>query len=82
MELNDTGGPFCMVIPLNFLEKSLNKRIQLLLKDGRLIEGKLNGFDNYMNMVLIDTDENHLEIKRKLGTVILRGNNVVSITPV
>lgn len=71
-----------MVIPLNFLEKSVSKRIQLLLKDGRLIEGNLNGFDNYMNMVLEDTEENHEDAKRKLGTVILRGNNVVSITPV
>ena len=35
----------------------------------------------YMNMVLDDTDENFEEKKRKLGTVILRGNNVVSITP-
>ena len=71
-----------MVIPLNFLEKSIDKKIMLLLKDGRMIEGKLTGFDNYMNMVLEDTEESHQEKKRKLGTVILRGNNVVSITPV
>ena len=71
-----------MVIPLNFLEKSINKKIMLLLKDGRMIEGKLTGFDNYMNMVLEDTEESYQEQKRKLGTVILRGNNVVSITPV
>jgi small nuclear ribonucleoprotein len=71
-----------MVIPLNFLEKSIDKKILLLLKDGRMIEGKLTGFDNYMNMVLEDTEESHQDKKRKLGTVILRGNNVVSITPV
>jgi small nuclear ribonucleoprotein len=71
-----------MVIPLNFLEKSIDKKIMLLLKDGRMIEGKLTGFDNYMNMVLEDTEESHQDKKRKLGTVILRGNNVVSITPV
>jgi small nuclear ribonucleoprotein len=71
-----------MVIPLNFLEKSIDKKIMLLLKDGRMIEGKLTGFDNYMNMVLEDTEESYQDKKRKLGTVILRGNNVVSITPV
>ncbi len=71
-----------MVIPLNFLEKSIDKKIMLLLKDGRMIEGKLTGFDNYMNMVLEDTEESHQDKKRKLGTVILRGNNVVSITPI
>ena len=71
-----------MVIPLNFMDKSINKKIMLVLKDGRHIEGKLSGFDNYMNMVLEDTEENYQEQKRKLGTIILRGNNVVSITPV
>ena len=71
-----------MVIPLNFMEKSINKKILLVLKDGRLIEGKLTGFDSYMNMVLEDTEENYQENKRKLGMIILRGNNVVSITPV
>ena len=70
-----------MVIPLNLMEKSISKKISLLLKDGRLIEGKLTGFDNYMNMVLEDTEESYQDQKRKLGTVILRGNNVVSITP-
>lgn len=70
-----------MVMPMALLEKSLNKRIVLLLKDNRLLEGKLVGFDDYMNMVLEDTEENFNESNRKLGTVILRGNNVVSITP-
>ena len=39
------------------------------------------GFDDYMNMVLEDTEEENKDVKRKLGTVILRGNNVVSIAP-
>ena len=74
-------GHLLMTNPLNLLEKSLQKTIMLVLKDGRMVEGKLTGFDTYMNMVLDDTDENFEQKKRKLGTVILRGNNVVSITP-
>ena len=70
-----------MVLPQNLLEKTLNKRVTLLLKDNRTLEGKLVGFDDYMNMVLEDTEEENKDIKRKLGTVILRGNNVVSISP-
>jgi small nuclear ribonucleoprotein len=70
-----------MVLPQNLLEKSLNKRVALLLKDNRVLEGKLVGFDDYMNMVLEDTEEENKDVKRKLGTVILRGNNVVSIAP-
>lgn len=71
-----------MPLPLTVLEKTLNKRISLLLKDNRLLEGKLIGFDDYMNMVLEDTEETASDKKRRLGLVILRGNNVVSISPI
>ena len=69
-----------MALPLDVLEKSLNQKLSLLLKDGRTIEGKLTGYDEYMNMVLDEVEENHEENKRRLGTIILRGNNVVSIS--
>jgi small nuclear ribonucleoprotein len=70
-----------MVMPLNVLEKSINKRISLLLKDNRILDGKLAGFDEYMNMVLEDTEETKDEQVRRIGTVVLRGNNVVTIVP-
>lgn len=71
-----------MTMPLNVLERSINKRIQLLLKDGRTLTGKLNGYDEYMNMVLEDTEETMNDQVRRLGIVVLRGNNVVTIVPV
>jgi len=71
-----------MVMPLALLEKSIDKRISLLLKDNRILEGKLKGYDDYMNMVLEETEERTPEQERRLGTVILRGNNVVSITAI
>ncbi|MFW3145392.1 MAG: LSM domain-containing protein [Thermoplasmatota archaeon] len=70
-----------MVMPQNLLEKSLDKQMIIKLKDGRLMTGKLVGYDEYMNMVLEGTEEENNDEKRRLGTVILRGNNVVSITP-
>jgi len=70
-----------MVMPLNVLEKSVNRRISLLLKDNRVLEGKLVGYDDYMNMVLEDTEDTKDEQVRRIGTVVLRGNNVVTITP-
>ncbi len=72
---------FKMVMPQNLLEKTLNKQVAIKLKDGRSMEGKLVGYDEYMNMVLEGTEEETKEEKRRLGTVILRGNNVVSISP-
>jgi small nuclear ribonucleoprotein len=70
-----------MVMPTKVLENSMNKKITLLLKDSRILEGKLVGFDDYMNMVLDDTEETFNEEVRRLGTIIIRGNNVVSISP-
>ena len=69
-----------MALPLDVLEKTINQKLSLLLKDGRVIEGTLTGYDEYMNMVLNDVEEIHDETKRRLGTIILRGNNVVSIS--
>ncbi len=69
-----------MTLPLKMLENFLNKRISLLLKDNRVLEGKLVGYDDYMNMVLEDTEEKTEEMTRRLGTVILRGNNVVRMS--
>jgi len=71
-----------MVMPQALLEKSIDKRISLLLKDGRMLEGKLTGFDEYMNMVLEETTESSASggEGRRLGVVVLRGNNVVSIS--
>lgn len=68
-----------MVLPMSVLEKSMNTKVSLLLKDNRVLDGKLVGYDEYMNMVLEDVEEQGKENVRRLGTVILRGNNVVSI---
>ena len=68
-------------MPLALLEKSMNKKVSLMLKDNRILEGKLTGYDEYMNMVIEETEERTAEQTRRLGMVILRGNNVVSISP-
>lgn len=70
-----------MALPLDVLERNINKKMALQLKDGRQIEGKLVGFDQYMNLVLEESEEKHQDTARRLGTVILRGNNVVTISP-
>ena len=69
-----------MVLPVGVLQKALNKKINVLLKDGRILEGKLTGFDDHLNLVLDDTMETtEDESQRRLGTIILRGNNVITI---
>lgn len=70
-----------MPLPLDVLEDHVDRDLTLRLKDGRVLEGTLTGFDQYMNLVLEDVEETHEDASRRLGTVILRGNNIVSVLP-
>ncbi len=66
-------------LPMKMLEENLNKKVSLLLKDNRMLEGTLAGYDEYMNMTLDNAEEDG-EVQRKLGKVVIRGSNVVRIT--
>lgn len=70
-----------MAMPLNILERQLNKSVVVTLKDGRTLDGKLTGFDEYMNMILEETEETKEDQVKRIGTIVLRGNNIVTIIP-
>ena len=64
------------------LEESLDKIVLVRLKDGRSLRGKLKGFDQHLNLVLEDAeDTTDAENVKKLGSIIVRGDNVVIISP-
>jgi small nuclear ribonucleoprotein len=68
--------------PLDALNKARNRKVVVELKGGRMYSGVLNAFDIHINVVLDQADE--LEggvVKRKLGTVFLRGDNIIMISP-
>jgi Small nuclear ribonucleoprotein, LSM family len=69
-----------MTVPLGVMQSLLQKNVSLLLKDNTVLEGVLQSYDEFMNVVLTDTEEITADTRRKLGTVILRGNNVVRIS--
>ena len=71
-----------MIMPMKMLESVLNKKVALLLKDNRTLEGSLIGYDEYMNLVLDDVEDKAQEVNRKLGVVIVRGSNVVRMVPI
>ena len=66
--------------PTHLLERVLQQRVTLVLKDSRQLTGKLLGLDEHMNLVLDDADESTAEVTRHLGRVVLRGSNVVTLT--
>ncbi|MCL4334369.1 MAG: LSM domain-containing protein [Candidatus Thermoplasmatota archaeon] len=69
-----------MAVPMAVMQSLMQKQISLLLKDNTVLEGVLESYDDYMNIVISNTEEITETNKRKLGTVILRGSNVVRIS--
>jgi small nuclear ribonucleoprotein len=65
--------------PAHLLERFLDQRVTLVLKDARELAGRLVGIDDHMNVVLDEADERTAEVSRHLGRVVLRGSNVVTL---
>jgi len=64
------------------MEDSLGKIVLVRLRGGRKLRGKLRGFDQHLNLVLEETEETtDAENVKKLGVIIVRGDNVVIISP-
>jgi len=70
------------VKPLSMLSKNLNKQVMVELKGNRGYRGTLDGFDPHMNIVLKNAEElENGEVKSKLDLAIVRGDNVIYISP-
>ena len=64
------------------LEESLGKTVLVRLRGGKSLRGRLRGFDQHLNLVLEETeDTTGKENVKKLGSIIVRGDNVVIISP-
>ena len=67
---------------MEILEESLGKAVLIRLKGGRSLRGKLQGFDQHLNLVLEDAeDTTRAEDVKRMGLIIVRGDNVVMISP-
>src|SRR5271170_6802791 len=78
------------------MQNLIDYRVRITMNDGRQLTGLLMAFDKFMNVVLADTEEfrrikrksttkaqsdsTEQEEKRTLGLVILRGEQVVSLS--
>ncbi|KAL2266973.1 hypothetical protein VTJ83DRAFT_4250 [Remersonia thermophila] len=81
------GGRRVLLPPINFLFRLLQQRtpVQIWLYEqlSIRIEGIIRGFDEFMNLVIDDavevklvTKTNSTEERRKLGQILLKGDNV------
>ncbi|HIE31354.1 MAG TPA: LSM domain-containing protein [Methanosarcinales archaeon] len=71
------------MFPTKKVQSMIGSRIQVEMKgDEHLLEGMLESVDDYLNLHLLDTVEiADGERMRSLGSVVLRGNNIILITP-
>ena len=67
--------------PLDALNKARDKRVIVELKNNKQYIGNLEAFDIHINVVLNDAEESvDGEVKRKLGTVFVRGDTITIIS--
>jgi len=68
--------------PFDILNNALNNNVVVGLKGGLEVRGLMVSYDVHMNIVLEKAEQlKDGEVKRGLGTVLLRGDSVVYISP-
>ena len=68
--------------PFDILNNALNGHVLIRLKGDVEVRGTLASFDVHMNVVVENAEElKGGELKRKLGTVLLRGDTIVFVSP-
>ena len=67
--------------PLDALNKARDKKVIVELKNQKQYIGSLKAFDIHINVVLEDAEEREAgEVKRKLGTIFIRGDTITVIS--
>ncbi len=68
--------------PFDLLNRVLGQLVLIRLKGGAQIRGKLTSFDIHMNLVIQEAEElDDGQLKAKIGTMLLRGGNILYISP-
>lgn len=66
---------------LRVLEDFVDSDVLVQLKGGRMLKGILEAYDNHLNVLLRQAEEIEGDRVRQLGTVLVRGDNVIVISP-
>ncbi|QOJ78123.1 RNA-binding protein [Infirmifilum lucidum] len=66
---------------IDLLAESVGKSVLVKLKGGREIRGILRSYDYHLNLVLENAEEIKSNRTRQYGTIVVRGDNVVLISP-
>lgn len=72
---------------MEILSKSIDAQVLVELKGRRKVKGRLQGYDQHLNLLLEDAEERvfdpetEQETITQINTVIVRGDNVVIVSP-
>lgn len=91
-QINPAGGDF--EEPLDLVKMNLNKQIYIKLRNDRELTGKLNAFDQHLNMILENAEETltsmeldeetyeqvYKQTKRTMPMVFIRGDGVILLS--
>lgn len=73
------------LLPLELVDKCIGSRIHIIMKNDKEIVGTLQGFDDFVNMLLEDVTESEAtpEGRRvtKLDQILLNGSNITMLVP-
>jgi small nuclear ribonucleoprotein len=67
--------------PIDVLNGAKGKRVLIKIKNGSEISGLLQAMDLHLNMWLNEAEERNKEGVTKLGTVLVRGDNILYVSP-
>ena len=76
-----------MTLPINLIFRYLQSGTRVIVwlfdKSDLRIEGKILGFDEYMNIVLDDAEELRVKAgtRRTIGRIMLKGDNISVLAP-
>ena len=62
------------------MNNSKDKVVLLRMKNSKTVQGKLKNFDIHMNLTLVDAEDISDEKSEKLGTVLIRGDNILAVS--
>ena len=65
---------------IQLLDVCVHKKILIKLKNHTIIRGKLQTFDQHMNMLLTEVEDVTEEKPKNLDKIILRGDNILIVS--
>ena len=68
-------------VTVQVLKENVGKKIMIKLKGDKIVKGILEKFDQHMNLVLSNASEYKNNQESKLGNLLLKGDNIIIISP-